>query len=106
VEIYVECNVIRQNATARSGQQLPEHEGEKAHRYSSFRFNDPQNAITGQVLIANNMIENLGADFANGMQVDSVAAAWGRFGFRVVIVLPASLHGRQREHDRPWTYKS
>lgn len=101
----MECNAIRQNATAGSANSCQCTKA-KAHRYSSFRFNDPQNAITGQVLIANNMIENLGADFANGMQVDSVAAAWGRFGFRVVIVLPASLHGRQREHDRPWTYKS
>jgi hypothetical protein len=39
-----------------------------------FGNDDPQNAITGQVRIANNVIENLGADFANGMQLDEVAA--------------------------------
>ena len=39
-----------------------------------FGNNDPQNAITGQVRIADNVIENLGADFANGMQLDEVSA--------------------------------
>lgn len=39
-----------------------------------FGNNDPQSAITGRVTIANNVIENLGADFANGMQLDEVAA--------------------------------
>jgi hypothetical protein len=35
---------------------------------------DPQSVITGRVRIANNLIENLGADFANGMQLDGVSA--------------------------------
>ena len=39
-----------------------------------FGNSDPQNAITGHVLIANNIIENLSADFSNGMQLDDVAA--------------------------------
>ena len=39
-----------------------------------FGNDDPHNAITGHVRIADNVIENLGADFANGMQLDEVAA--------------------------------
>lgn len=37
-------------------------------------LNDPQNAITGHVIIADNLIENLGAEFALGMQLDEVSA--------------------------------
>jgi hypothetical protein len=37
-------------------------------------FDDPQNAVTGQVTIADNVIEVAGGDFVNGMQLDSVAA--------------------------------
>jgi hypothetical protein len=37
-------------------------------------FDDPQNAITGRIKVADNVIENLGANFANGIQFDSVAA--------------------------------
>jgi hypothetical protein len=39
-----------------------------------FGNDDPQNAITGHAIITNNTIENLGADFANGVQLDEVAA--------------------------------
>jgi hypothetical protein len=39
-----------------------------------FGNDDPHNAITGHVRITDNVIENLGADFANGMQLDEVAA--------------------------------
>jgi hypothetical protein len=39
-----------------------------------FGNNDPQNAITGHVIIADNLIENLGAEFAIGMQLDEVSA--------------------------------
>jgi hypothetical protein len=39
-----------------------------------FGNDDPLNAITGHVRIVGNTIENLGADFANGMQLDEVAA--------------------------------
>jgi len=39
-----------------------------------FGNDDPLNAITGHVRIVGNVIENLGADFANGMQLDGVAA--------------------------------
>ena len=35
---------------------------------------DPDNAITGRVRIANNLIEMSSSDFANGMQLDEVAA--------------------------------
>jgi len=35
---------------------------------------DPQNAITGRIRIANNLIETPGSDFATGMQLDEVAA--------------------------------
>jgi hypothetical protein len=37
-------------------------------------FDDPQHAVTGHVLIADNQIEMGAADFSNGMQLDSVAA--------------------------------
>jgi hypothetical protein len=40
-----------------------------------FGNDDPQHAITGHAVIANNVIENLGAEFANGIQLDEVAAA-------------------------------
>ena len=45
-----------------------------------FGNDDPQNAITGHAIIANNIIENLGADFANGMQLDEVAAEVDIYG--------------------------
>jgi hypothetical protein len=35
---------------------------------------DPQNAVTGQVRVADNVIEVAGGDFVNGMQFDSVSA--------------------------------
>ncbi len=35
---------------------------------------DPQNAVTGRILIADNVIEISAGDFANGMQFDEVAA--------------------------------
>jgi hypothetical protein len=52
---------------------------------SGFQFTDgdgidlfgdgaPQNSVSGHAIIANNVIENLGADFANGVQLDEVAA--------------------------------
>jgi hypothetical protein len=41
-----------------------------------FGNDDPLHAITGHVLIANNTIENLRADFANGMQLDEVSASF------------------------------
>jgi hypothetical protein len=34
----------------------------------------PQNSVSGHAIIANNVIENLGAEFANGVQLDEVAA--------------------------------
>jgi hypothetical protein len=37
-------------------------------------FDDPQNAITGRIKIANNIIEISGGDFVNGMQFDEVSA--------------------------------
>jgi len=37
-------------------------------------FDDPQNAITGRIKIANNIIEVSGGDFVNGMQFDEVSA--------------------------------
>ena len=39
-----------------------------------FGNDDPANAITGKVRITGNVIRNLTADFANGMQLDEVAA--------------------------------
>jgi hypothetical protein len=39
-----------------------------------FGNDDPQNAVTGHAIIANNIIENLGAEFANGVQLDEVSA--------------------------------
>jgi hypothetical protein len=39
-----------------------------------FGNDDPLNAVTGHAIIANNVIENLGAEFANGVQLDEVAA--------------------------------
>jgi hypothetical protein len=52
---------------------------------SGFQFTDgdgidlfgdgaPQNSVSGHAIIANNVIENLSADFANGIQLDEVAA--------------------------------
>jgi hypothetical protein len=37
-------------------------------------FDNPENAITGKVMIANNVIEVAGGTFVNGMQLDSIAA--------------------------------
>lgn len=37
-------------------------------------FDDPANAITGRITVANNVIEISGGDFVNGMQFDEVAA--------------------------------
>jgi hypothetical protein len=34
----------------------------------------PQNSVSGHAIIANNVIENLGAEFANAVQLDEVAA--------------------------------
>jgi hypothetical protein len=39
-----------------------------------FGNDDPQNAVTGHAIIADNVIENLGAEFAIGMQLDEVSA--------------------------------
>jgi len=37
-------------------------------------FDDPQNAVTGRITIADNIIEVSGGDFVNGMQFDEVSA--------------------------------
>ena len=39
-----------------------------------FGNDDPQNTVTGHAIIANNVIENLGAEFAIGVQLDGVSA--------------------------------
>jgi len=37
-------------------------------------FDDPQNAVTGHITVADNVIEIAGGDFVNGMQFDEVSA--------------------------------
>jgi hypothetical protein len=59
--------------------------GALAEVASGFEFTDgdgidlfgdgaPQNSVSGHAIIANNVIENLGAEFANAVQLDEVAA--------------------------------
>lgn len=49
-----------------------------------FGNNDPANAFTGKVRIADNVIENLTADFANGVQLDEVSATVELTGNKIV----------------------